>query len=144
MYDRVYRRLSLRDLSMVVQMEGAYWEGFIREENARQFLSSPTNVLFACIEEGRVIGFAFGYELCRLDDAGDMLYIHAVEVLEGYRRQGIGRELMRVLKDYCRLRGLCRFYLFTDETNAAARALYRSCGGFENEGSRGFWFNDLD
>ncbi|WP_155987917.1 GNAT family N-acetyltransferase [Gorillibacterium massiliense] len=126
---RVYKKLSLSDLHLVLRMEQDFRSGFICVDNARQFLSNPSNWLFACIEDERIIGFAYGYELNRLNDIGNMLYIHEVGVLPEYQRQGIGREMLTRMKELCTLSGICRFFLFSQKSNTAACALYESVGG---------------
>lgn len=123
------RRLQIKDLNLVLQMEKDFRSEFICEENARQFLLNPMNWIFACIQEDQIIGFAYGYELQRLDDKGNMLYIHEVGVLPQYQRQGVGHQIITGLKDTCRLTGICRFFLFTQKHNRAACALYEKVGG---------------
>lgn len=126
---REFRKLCVSDLKLVLQMENNFRSGFISEENARQFLLNPMNWIFACIEENQIIGFAYGYELNRLDNKGNMLYIHEVSVLPQYQRQSIGLQILNGIKDLCRLTGICRFFLFTQKNNIAACALYEKAGG---------------
>ena len=114
---------------MVMRMESDFRSGFVREENVRQFLTNPMNWLFACIENGRIIGFAYGYELNRMDDIGNMLYIHEVNVLPEYHRQGIARTMLESIKSACKLLGMCRFFLITRKSNVPACKLYESVGG---------------
>ena len=127
---RQYRRLSISDLSMVLEMNRHFRDGFVCEENAREFLQNRTNWLFACIENGRIIGFSYGYELTRLNEIGSMLYIHEVGVLPEFWRQGIGKTMLSHLKTLCELEGFCRFFLIAQKSNIPACALYRSAGGF--------------
>lgn len=126
---REFRKLCLSDLEIVLQMESDFRSGFIFEENARQFLSNPMNWIFACIQEKQIIGFAYGYELNRLDNKGNMLYIHEVGVLPQYQKQGIGFQILTSIKNLCKLTGICRFFLFTQKHNAVACALYEKAGG---------------
>ena len=129
MPNRIFRKLTVNDLSLLLNMEQDFRSNFICEENARQFLSNPMNWLFACIQDQRIIGFAYGYELHRLNNTGNMLYIHEVGILEQYQRQGIGRQLLTGIQALCKLTGICRFFLFTQKSNAAACSLYESVGG---------------
>ena len=129
MADRVFRKLSISDLRLVLGMENRFRKNFVCEENARLFLSNPANWIFACVENDQIIGFAYGYELNRLDGFGNMLYIHEVGVLPEYHRQGIGRQMLDGIKALCKVSGVCRIFLFTQRTNLAACALYESAGG---------------
>lgn len=124
-----FRKLCISDLELVLQMNNDFRSGFISAENAKQFLLNPMNCIFTCIEEKQIIGFAYGYELNRLDDKGNMLYIHEVGVLPRYQRQGIGLEILTEIKNLCRIRRICRFFLFTQKHNVAACALYEKAGG---------------
>jgi predicted acetyltransferase len=89
--ERAFRRLTAEDHDLVMAMEGSFREGFICRENGLAFLENPMNWLFACTQDGRVIGFAYGYELNRLNNIGNMLYIHEVGVLKEFHWQGVGR-----------------------------------------------------
>ncbi|NJD04219.1 MAG: GNAT family N-acetyltransferase [Ruminiclostridium sp.] len=129
MANRVFRKLSISDLNLVLQMDTDFRKNFVCEENVRLFLSNPMNWIFACVEENRIIGFAYGYELNRLNNIGNMLYIHEVGVLPEFQRQGIGKQILNNIKSLCKLSGICRFFLFTEKSNQAACALYESVGG---------------
>ena len=126
---RVYRKLGVSDLDLVLKMDNDFRSNFICDENARLFLSNPMCWIFACIENNRVIGFAYGYELNRLDNMGNMLYIHEVGVHPEFQRQGIGKQILISIKSLCKLYGICKFFLFTQKSNKPACALYKSIGG---------------
>ena len=103
------------------------------------------NWIFASIEDNRIIGFAYGYELNRLNNIGNMLYIHEVGVLPEYQRQGIGKQILNSIKVLCKLSGICRFFLFTEKSNIAACALYNSVGGEPaHDDDISYFFNKLD
>ena len=129
MKEREYRKLNISDLELVLEMNKNFRDGFIFKENARQFLLDPKNWIFACIEDKKIIGFAYGYELNRLDNKGNMLYIHEVGVHPEYQRQGIGFQILTSLKEICKLTDICRFFLITQKHNIAACKLYEKTGG---------------
>ena len=145
MSNRSFRKLSISDLSLVLNMEKDFRSNFICQENARQFLLNPMNWIFASIEDNRIIGFAYGYELNRLNNIGNMLYIHEVGVLPEYQRQGIGKQILNSIKVLCKLSGICRFFLFTEKSNIASCALYNSVGGEPaHDDDISYFFNKLD
>ena len=111
------------------QLEKDFRSNFISEESARQFLSNSMNWIFACVQDSKIIGFAYGYELNRLDNKGNTLYIHKVGVFPQYQRQGIGFQILTDIKNLCKLTGICRIFLFTQKHNIAACALYEKAGG---------------
>ena len=126
---REYRRLSVSDLEMVMRLNETYRQGFANRENAYAFLVQPQNWFFACVEDGHILGFCQGYACVRLNEAGALLYIHELAVLPAYRRQGIGKAMLDTLKILCRLSGIRRLFLITQQSNQPARALYDSARG---------------
>lgn len=148
MEEREFRKLHLSDLELVLQMNKDFRDGFIFKETARKFLSNPMNWIFACIQDKRIIGFAYGYELNRLDNKGNMLYIHEVGVLPEYQGQGIGFQILTDIKNICKFTGICRFFLFTQKHNIAACNLYEKAGGKKTseafDDDVAYFFNKFD
>ena len=70
------------------------------------------------------------YELERRHGDLRMLFIYELGVDADYRRRGIGRELLHRTRQLARKRGIREGFVLTDESNAAAMALYASAGGF--------------
>jgi len=141
---RIFRKLVISDLNMVLQMEGRFRSNFICEKNAQVFLQNPMNWLFACIQDNEIIAFAYGYEMNRLGSAGNMLYIHEVNVLPQYQRQGIGRRMLHNIKQQCKQKEMCKIFLFTEKSNLAACALYETMGGVPaHDDSVVYFFNEL-
>jgi Acetyltransferases len=148
MSERIYRKLGLSDLQMVVNTKKCadaleIWQ--IDEESARLFLSDPMNYFFACIDNNIIIGYVCGYELHRLDNTGNMLYIHGVGVHADYRRQGIGKQMIIAIKQLCKLSGISKMFLYTHKTNNAACALYDSTAGIAyRDDNISYFFNKFD
>lgn len=129
MSERIFKKLGLSDLHLVLNMDEEIAAANICEENARLFLSNPMNWYFACIEHDKILGVFYGYELNRLNNDGNMLYIHAVGVHSQYRRQGIAEKILISIKETCKLLGICKIFLFTQKSNIAACSLYEKLGG---------------
>ena len=144
---RTFRKLTLTDLQLLVNTNSyadalELWQ--IDEESARLFLSNPANYFFACIEDNKIVGYVCGYELNRLNNAGNMLYIHGVGVHADYRRQGIGKQMMAAIKQLCKLSGMGKMFLYTPKINTAARALYDSIEGtVDRDDNVSYFFNNL-
>ena len=49
-------------------------------------------------------------------------------VMQEYRRQGIGRQLMEFMANYLTQQGVSHFHVLTFKNNTVAQALYRSLG----------------
>jgi ribosomal protein S18 acetylase RimI-like enzyme len=68
-----------------------------------------------------------------------MMYLHEIDVLPSYQRQGIGTALIEELKRICRTEGITKMWLGTSESNIAAMALYQKTGGMRlSTGEAGF------
>lgn len=148
MSERRFRKLGLNDLQILIDAKKdaealELWQ--IDEESARLFLSNPTNYFFACIEDDKIIGYACGHELNRLDNLGNMLYIHGVGVHAEYRRQGIGKQLITALKQLCTSNCISKIFLYAHKTNIAACSLYDSTDGCAyRDDNVSYFFNKFD
>jgi len=91
-----------------------------------ELLEDERTVFLAAFEDGEPIGFAFGYVLRRRHGASTILFVYEIEMNEGYRRGGIGKELMRAL---ARGAGAADGFVLTEPDNEEANALYASLGG---------------
>ena len=131
-----FRRMTANDLASVLEMNHTFRPDFITEAGASAFLADARNWLWAGVSEERIVAFAYGYALDRLDGRR-MLYLHEVGVAETHQRQGIGTAMLQALKDECRERGFHRIFLITHRCNTAANALYRKCGGEVSHDSGG-------
>ena len=127
--NRKFRKLSISDLQMLMNIKIRYPEFSICEENARQFLLNPMNWIFACIQDDSIIAHLEGYELNILSNKGNKFYIFAFGVDPKYHRQGIGTDLFTALKDTCKSLGMYKIYLNTEKSNIAACGLYEKSGG---------------
>ena len=59
---------------------------------------------------------------------GKAAFIYSIEIFEGFRGRGLGRQAMLVLEGEVRSRGLSRITLNVFGGNDVARSLYRSVG----------------
>ena len=139
-----FRKLTASDLPLAMGMNADFRENFMTQEGGVRFLTDERNWLFAAIEEEKIVGFAYGCELQR-PNGTTSLYIHEVGVMELRQRQGVGTAMMEALKDACRVRGIPKFFLYTEQANVGANALYRKTGGGVGSDSQGndraYWFN---
>lgn len=62
-----------------------------------------------------------------------MALLHKVCVVEAYRRQGVGQQLMSYIHERLRKEGCQYIQLWVDGAREPARALYRRCGFEERE-----------
>jgi aminoglycoside 6'-N-acetyltransferase I len=95
-----------------------------------EFLRDPRHHLSVGIEDGVVVGFASGVHYVH-PDKPPQLWINEVGVSPSHLRKGMAKGVLSALLSVGRELGCTEAWVLTDETNAAARALYRSSGGVE-------------
>ena len=135
--DIEYRRLTPSDISLALGMNADFRAGLVDRNTVEKFLNNTRNWLFAAIYADKVVGFAYGYRMARMDGRSDMLYIHEVGVADAMQRRGVGTAMMRALFDQARREGVGKLFLLTAKSNAAANALYRKVGGEVSSDSGG-------
>jgi ribosomal protein S18 acetylase RimI-like enzyme len=92
------------------------------------FLRDPASIAFVATEDDRLLGWAWGTR--QRHAAGySQVQLYEIEVVDAERRRGVGRALLAAFLNLGRREGHRKMWLFTDEHNTAAQALYRSAGG---------------
>lgn len=103
------------------------------------FLRDPHAHAFVAIDDGVVVGCAYGYELFRPDGFW-MIVLYDLGAAEPYRQEGLGRHLLEAFVSFARGKGHDKMWLFTDAGNAAAKRLYADAGGEREDGAVGYWW----
>lgn len=99
---------------------------------AAEFLADPRHHLAVAIDGDQVVGMASAVHYVHPDKPPE-LWVNEVGVAGSHWRRGIGRRLMGVLLGRGRELGCHQAWVGTDESNLAARRLYASVGGVEEE-----------
>ncbi len=120
------KRLQKGDEELTQEIVDQFWPGSKLND---EFLSKETNYLIAAYVDEVFAGFLYAYELDRIEQQRPMMFFYSIDVLNQYRRQGIGKRLIEELKHICAERNVSKMYVLTDEANVAAMRLYQSTGG---------------
>jgi|GEM_PF-3012742 len=120
-----YRRLSVADAELLRAAAACFKERDAGLEHARSWLANDRNLVVVAHEGGTPIGWVYGYELPRVDSEMSMMLLYEIDVVESRRRTGIGTELLRRFRELAAM----PVWLLTNESSAAAMALYESVGG---------------
>jgi ribosomal protein S18 acetylase RimI-like enzyme len=124
----------VRDLISIEEREGA--EPTIG--HLQRMLAQDTNYLIvATMEESPAgsipLGFVRAYRMPDLCSDADMVYLYEIEVATAYRRQGIGKQMIELLKTLCLEDSADYIWVGTENANVAAKRLYESTGGICTE-----------
>ena len=120
------RFLERADIKLILASEA--FDNLPTSRQAMAFFTQSNHLITGAIIEGELIGFASGI-LHYHPDKDPQLFISEVGVNEAYRRRGIARRLVNLLRTRCDTA-----WLATESDNAPARALYRSADAEETEG----------
>ncbi|MTI71590.1 MAG: GNAT family N-acetyltransferase [Firmicutes bacterium] len=135
------RRLNVDDAEKVTNMVQEFRSVITKEKKVFDFLANKKNYIIACLDNKKVVGFVLGYELQRYDDQNNMIYIHEVNVLPKYRRQGVGKKMIKELKKISKDKYLSKMFLITKKSNLPAINLYKATKGkSDNDEDIVFWY----
>lgn len=93
-----------------------------------RFLRAPHHHLAVAIEDGVVVGFVSALHIEHPDKPQPELWINEIGVAPARQRAGIARALLHRMFERARDLGCTEAWVLTDRSNAAAMALYASCG----------------
>ncbi len=122
-------RYRSSDFSEALRNCGKFWEMKGEEANLLRFLEDPRCVMLAASVDGEPAGQIIGHLLRRWDTAASMVLLYSIDVLEKYRRQGVGKKLVDEFNRVAREEGCSETFVLTDATNTPAMNLYHSSGG---------------
>ena len=122
-----YKVFEKQDIQMMknfvddenTKYDEAYLEEFLAEKNAFGYVAK---------EKDTIVGFAFGYVLVKPDGRRDF-YLHAIDIMEGYQKQGYGTELMKYIVTHTKSIGCGKLFLITNKSNVSACRCYEKAGG---------------
>jgi ribosomal protein S18 acetylase RimI-like enzyme len=92
------------------------------------FLSDPARYLLVALEGRRIVGSLNGFTLQPPHRREPQFLLYEIDVRVECRNQGIGTALVARFITEARAAGAFEVWVLTNESNAAAMALYASCG----------------
>jgi len=131
-----FRPMEPSDLEEIMTIERASFSypwsaGFFLQE-----LRVPCARSLVAVVEGKTAGYVIYWLLPSEVD------VHNLAVHPAYRRQGVGRSLLRAVIDDARRHGSCRVSLEVRKSNEAAQRLYQSLGFVAKGVRRGYYSDD--
>jgi ribosomal protein S18 acetylase RimI-like enzyme len=127
------RILGASDTGVLEKVAGGVFDAAVNPSFSAEFLRDPRHHLCVVIDDGVVIGFASAVHYVH-PDKPPQLWINEVGVAETHQKRGIAKTIVQCLVALASELGCSEAWVLTDESNTAARALYRSVGGAETTG----------
>lgn len=131
----IIRKMTKDDLEAAARIEAACFRQCWSKQMLEESFAGAWNFFFGAEESGQLVGCGI---LSVVAGEGEVLRI---AILEGFRRRGIGRELLEVMAEAARQKGAEGLTLEVRESNLAARKLYL-CAGFQEEGRRKAYYRE--
>jgi [ribosomal protein S18]-alanine N-acetyltransferase len=139
-----FRLVARRDIDALFALDQICFRQGIAYSKAelQYFLFHPRAISVIAENEGGIAGFAI-VELL-LENGRRIGHIVTIDVSPELRRQGVGRQLMDELFDFCRKAKAVLLRLEVAVDNDSALAFYRRLGFAETGRIRGFYMGRLD
>lgn len=127
---------TVNDIEGIMEVERTCFQAaWTYEQYAQGMTQTDRHCSVVARWEGRVVGYA------AMDRGGLEAHIATLGVLPNFRRQGIGRALLRYLLQWARQHGVETVSLEVRQSNVAAQQLYRQ-HGFVPVGQRCRYYTD--
>ncbi len=131
--DITVRRLTAGDEAIAREVARWLKGADMPSDRAAAFVANEANYLIVAEVAGEVVGVVLAYRLDRVDHPSGQLFVYDVEVAESHRRRGVGRALMRHVRDVVEREHLKEAFVLTNRDNPAAIALYSSTGAIADD-----------
>lgn len=126
----VVSRHNLHDVLPLIRAYQAFYKvADISDERNERFFSqfgesNPAGCQFAYRDSGKVVGFATLYFSFASTTTIKVGILNDLYTVEGYRGNGIGRQLIEHCRDYAKANGASRLQWVTALDNTSAQRLY--------------------
>jgi len=130
------RQLTKEDVSVfssLIKMFNMVFEevepAISSEANLLRLLNNNNFVAMAAISENEVVGGLTAFELPMYYSDSSEVFLYDMAVKPEFQRIGIGKSLIRSLKEYCIRHGVKEFFVLAHEEDESAVEFYHSTGG---------------
>ena len=135
-----FKLLDINDEDIVISIVKVFRNQDITREKAHSFLSHPSTLTWACVDNGTAVGYLMGYQTPRMDNGKDILNLYHMFVDPKWQRRGIASKLMSMALEYAREQDLHYVFLITQDDNVASNALYRKMGGYNHPHNKEIYY----
>ncbi len=109
------QKAETKDLPILAELACRLWPDHTVEEMRAEFaeiMAKPDTVFFLAFDGVTPIGFAqcqFRHDYVEGTDTSPVGYLEGIYVAEGYRKQGIARELLTACESWAKTKGCTEF-----------------------------------
>ena len=125
---------SIDDLEMLIDAGETLFDGPIKKERAREFLTDDRHHMILAYHGTTIVGMVSGVHYVHPDKEPEM-FINEASVIDKYQGQGVGKELVRALINHGEKLDARVAWVLTDVSNTAARKCYTGAGGIKSQDS---------
>ena len=125
------RVLTIADAPLFARIADGVFDHDVQARLIEEFLTDPRHALSVAIVDGMIVGMASGVRYVHPDKPSE-LWINEVGVSPNYQRRGLAKRIVAELLAEGRRQGCHEAWVLTDYDNVAARATYKSAGGFDH------------
>jgi aminoglycoside 3-N-acetyltransferase I len=122
------RRLDVGDADLAVATVREFKGRSVSTAEVEAFLGDSRHYLVVADDLGSPAGFLLAYRLDRIDRPSAKLFIYELEVAERYRRRKIATSMVEMVNEIARRERMMSAFVFTNHSNEAAVAFYKSTG----------------
>ncbi len=130
------KRLTKADLSSFELLINLFNAVFDEKEpaiglktNLEKLLGNSEFIALAAVSENKIVGGLTAYVLPLYYSEQSEIFLYDLAVKPEFQRIGIGKGLIRYLKEHCAMNGIKEFFVMAHEEDEFAIDFYHSTGG---------------
>lgn len=130
----IVKRITHLDDTLIEQLNQLFDSGTIWDKlQGQKFLAKSDNALFVAFLDKQAVGFVTCYRLQRFDKRQAEVLLYEIAVHQNYRQKGVGKLLIKQVKNWAHDVKAHEVWVLTDRANQAAVRLYTASGGQEDQ-----------
>ena len=123
-----FRRLDVNDIPEARDIAARFLrQAIVPDAHLRPMLADERNIVIVAERRASPVGFLVAYGFPGLSGAR-LVYLYDIAVAADYRREGVGRGMVALLKDICRQSRVDSIWVGSSLGNEAACGLWESTG----------------
>ena len=128
------RKAEIKDLPILAELACQLWPDHTVEEMRTEFaeiLAKPDAAYFLAYADETAVGFAqcqLRHDYVEGTDSSPVGYLEGIYVIDGYRKQGIARELLFACESWAKAKGCCEFASDCEISNVQSLQFHLNVG----------------